>query len=151
MKRAVIFDFDGTLYDSRERQKRCFPDGGKKDFERWNREADSDFPNAWCAELVQATRSLGVLPLFVSGRDAAYTEEARGWLRRNLNLQPADYELFMRPSGDYRKDSDLKREIYHRQIRPRFDVRFCVDDRRQVVEMWRAEGLVCLQCAEGEF
>jgi hypothetical protein len=28
---------------------------------------------------------------------------------------------------------------------------FVVADRSRVVEMWRSEGLVCLQCAPGEF
>ena len=28
---------------------------------------------------------------------------------------------------------------------------FMVEDRSRVVEMWRSEGLVCLQCAPGEF
>jgi len=28
---------------------------------------------------------------------------------------------------------------------------FVVEDRSRVVEMWRGEGLVCLQCAPGEF
>jgi hypothetical protein len=28
---------------------------------------------------------------------------------------------------------------------------FVVEDRNRVVEMWRSEGLVCLQCAPGEF
>jgi hypothetical protein len=30
-------------------------------------------------------------------------------------------------------------------------VLFVVEDRNRVVEMWRKEGLVCLQCAPGEF
>ena len=28
---------------------------------------------------------------------------------------------------------------------------FVVEDRSRVVEMWRSEGLACLQCAPGEF
>jgi hypothetical protein len=28
---------------------------------------------------------------------------------------------------------------------------FVVEDRSRVVKMWRSEGLVCLQCAPGEF
>jgi len=30
-------------------------------------------------------------------------------------------------------------------------VLFIVEDRSSVVDMWRAQGLVCLQCAPGEF
>lgn len=151
LPRAIIVDLDGTLYDSKERQARCFPDGGKKDFARWNQEAELDFPHQWCAELVQAMRGTGVWPIFVSGRDGAFEVATRKWLKRYLNLADSDYLLFMRPSDDYRKDTDLKRQIYEECIRAHWDVRFCVDDRKQVVETWREMGLVCLHCAEGEF
>jgi hypothetical protein len=30
-------------------------------------------------------------------------------------------------------------------------VLFIVEDRTSVVEMWRAQGFVCLQCAPGDF
>ncbi len=151
MTRAVIIDLDGTLYDARARRERCFPEGGKKDFDRWNAEAHEDMPNSWCAELVQAMRATGSFPIFVSGRDGTYEPQTRAWLKRNLNLTDQDYLLYMRPAGDYRKDTELKREIFDTHLRNAFDVRFCVDDRRQVVEMWRELGLVCLQCDEGEF
>jgi hypothetical protein len=59
--------------------------------------------------------------------------------------------LFMRKSGDYRKDSVVKKEIYERHIKEDFNVEFVLDDRDQVVKMWREQGLVCLQVAEGNF
>ncbi len=31
-----------------------------------------------------------------------------------------------------------------------FDPKLAIDDRRRVVEMWRSQGLVCAQVAEGE-
>jgi hypothetical protein len=34
---------------------------------------------------------------------------------------------------------------------PPAQVLFIVEDRAAVVEMWRAAGYVCLQCAPGEF
>jgi hypothetical protein len=36
-------------------------------------------------------------------------------------------------------------------VRDNFDVQFVLDDRDQVVEMWRAMGLTCLQVAPGNF
>ena len=149
--RAIICDLDGTLYDSRERQARCFPPGEKRDFDRWNREALTDAPNLWCAELVHAMRSIGAFPIFVSGRDAAYENDTALWLKEFLNLNREDYLLYMRPTGDYRRDTDLKQQIYEQQIRDNWDVRFCIDDRRCVVDRWREMGLVCLQCAEGNY
>ena len=31
------------------------------------------------------------------------------------------------------------------------EVHVAVDDRSQVVEMWRKNGIICLQCDEGRF
>lgn len=59
--------------------------------------------------------------------------------------------LHMRPDGDFRPDVEVKKEIYKREIEGQFKVLFAVDDRASVVEMWRAQGLVCLQCAKGDF
>lgn len=150
--KAIIVDFDGTLYNSNERQKRCFPPGGRKDWKRWNDEAETDPPNSWCVQIVHAMRAAGTFPVFVSGRENAFREASVRWLKRNLNLvEGRDYELFMRTTNDSRKDSIIKSEIYHGHIEPKYDIQFCVDDRQQVVDMWRSLGLTCLQCAPGNF
>lgn len=57
----------------------------------------------------------------------------------------------MRKNDDYRQDAVIKEEIYNLYIQPKFDVLFCIDDRKQVVDAWRNLGLVCLQCDEGQF
>ena len=45
----------------------------------------------------------------------------------------------------------MKREIFERCIRDLYDIEFVLDDRNQVVEMWRSLGLKCLQVQEGDF
>jgi len=57
----------------------------------------------------------------------------------------------MRPTGDNRKDAIVKREIFDREIRDRYRILFVLDDRNQVVDMWRELGLTCLQVAPGDF
>ena len=55
----------------------------------------------------------------------------------------------LRPDGDRRTDVIVKREMLAGLDRSK--ILFVVEDRSGVVEMWRSEGLVCLQCAPGEF
>jgi len=62
-----------------------------------------------------------------------------------------DYTLFMRPDGDFRADNIVKQEIYDTHIKGKHDVLFVMDDRQQVVDMWRRNGLTCFQVAEGNF
>jgi len=60
-------------------------------------------------------------------------------------------ELFMRPEGDMRPDNIVKAELFDTYVRDNYDVQFVIDDRDQVVDMWRRMGLACLQVAPGDF
>jgi hypothetical protein len=57
----------------------------------------------------------------------------------------------MRKYGDFRQDSIVKQEIYEQLIAPDYDILCVLDDRQQVVDMWREIGLTCLQVAPGDF
>ena len=56
----------------------------------------------------------------------------------------------MRKDGDFRADYIVKQEIYDMHIKGK-NVLFVMDDRQQVVDMWRRNGLKCFQVAEGNF
>jgi predicted kinase len=87
--------------------------------------------------------------VFMSGRTDACKEATIDWLRYHTGLP---FELHMRASGDRRKDSIVKRELFDQHIRGKYNVLCVLDDRDQVVKMWREElGLTCLQVAEGNF
>jgi len=87
--------------------------------------------------------------IFVSGREDKYREETLKFFEKN-DLNEPD-ELFMRPTGDTRKDSILKKEIYDNHIKGKYNIKYVLDDRDSVVEMWREQGLTCLQVAPGDF
>ena len=86
--------------------------------------------------------------IYVSGRGSEHKDVTLDWLEKH-NF-PVDH-LHMRKSGDYRKDYIIKKEIYDEMIKEVFDILFILDDRKQVVDMWRKEGLTVLHCAEGDF
>lgn len=58
----------------------------------------------------------------------------------------------MRPD-DRRYDPDwvIKQEMLDRMNETGHNVRVAVDDRNQVVEMWRRNGVTCFQVADGDF
>ena len=56
----------------------------------------------------------------------------------------------MRQDGDFRRDDIVKQEILDKYI-DKDRVLFVLDDRDQVVDMWRRNGLTCFQVAEGDF
>lgn len=86
--------------------------------------------------------------VYLSGRDAEFREKTEVFLRNN-HCPPG--ELFMRPAGDKRKDWIVKAELFDQNVRDRYNVKFVLDDRNQVVQMWRKLGLTCLQVADGDF
>ena len=57
--------------------------------------------------------------------------------------------LFMRASHDKGPDSEAKQAIL--DYLPKDRIAYVLDDRNSVVEMWRRNGLTCLQCANGDF
>jgi hypothetical protein len=141
---AIIVDLDGTLYDCRERRDR-YMGGRRKNFDKFHAAAANDRAHLWCKEICLAFRARRYEVVVRGGADTEL------WIHRELGWLPAQYVLFMRPMKDTRKDSAVKLEIYKREIEPRYPVLFAVDDRAQVVEMWRSIGLTCLQCAPGNF
>jgi predicted kinase len=94
--------------------------------------------------------------IFLSGREG--TEEVRGktlkWLLDDFgvaDLTEGCWELFMRAEGDSRPDFIVKYELYNKHIRGQLNPIFSLDDRNQVVRLWRELGLKCLQTNWGNF
>lgn len=85
--------------------------------------------------------------IVMSGRDEVCRRETEEWLTGLVHFD----HLFMRPEGDMRKDNIVKAELFDNYVRDNFDVRFVLDDRNQVVDMWRSMGIKCLQVQEGNF
>jgi hypothetical protein len=59
--------------------------------------------------------------------------------------------LYMRPTGDNRKDSLVKEEILRHEILPNYYIEFALDDRQQVVDHLREMGLTVFQVAPGNY
>lgn len=133
---AVICDIDGTLAHM----------NGRSPFE-WHRVGE-DTVDTTVADLVRLEAGLGTPIIIFSGRDAICRQETIKWLKDN-NI-PFD-DLWMRREGDMRKDNIVKKELFDEFVRDRYNVKYVLDDRNQVVDMWRNMGLKCLQVAPGEF
>ncbi|MEU4619052.1 AAA family ATPase [Actinoplanes sp. NPDC023801] len=134
---AVLVDIDGTVALM----------SGRSPFE-WGRVGE-DEPNPAVIAAVRAMHAAGHAIVFCSGRDAVCRPETEAWLELFVGVP---YEaLFMRPEGDSRKDSIVKREIFDREVRDRWRIVGVFDDRQQVVRMWRQLGLTVFQVAEGDF
>jgi predicted kinase len=144
---VFLVDIDGTIASNgpldRSAPHRSFYD--------W-KSVGKDSPIEAVIEVVHAL-SRDMQPLYVSGRDASCFKETKEWIVRNLYSDDAFpvVNLFMRSENDMRKDSIVKLEIFDEKIRDNYNVKFCLDDRDQVVAAYRGIGLTVLQVANGDF
>ena len=89
--------------------------------------------------------------IFLSGRQDTKQcrEDTEKWLKDNLGL--SEVTLIMRSEGDFRPDDVVKKELYQKYIKDRYNVVCVFDDRDKVVKMWRNLGLLCCQVYYGNF
>lgn len=143
----ILVDIDGTLADCTHRlhhiQKR------PKDWDSFFAATADDRPIMPVIAMVSCMRAHpGHTLIFCSGRPEKTREATVAWLRRHgLPTKP----LYMRADGDHQDDQHLKRQLLARIRADGFDPILAIDDRKRVVDMWRAEGLICAQVAEGDF
>jgi len=146
-KKTILFDIDGTLAEITHRRK--FLEQEKKDWKSFNDKMGDDVPNAPVVELYKTLWESGKYDIIiVSGRTEKYRELSEQWLA--WNEIPFE-RLEMRPNGDSRADYIIKGELLDKFRAEGKEILFVVDDRQQVVDMWRRNGIACLQCAEGNF
>lgn len=145
---AVIFDIDGTLANCNHR--RHFVDGthGKKDFDAFYDAMSQDTINSTIHQMCNMYYMNDWYIIICTGRPEKYRAITEQWLR----LYGVFYkELMMRPDDRrYDPDYEVKQDMLAK-IRLEREVHFAVDDRKQVVDMWRSNGVICLQCDDGGF
>jgi len=90
------------------------------------------------------------VPIIVSGRTKSCMEKTKDWLEVYTDV-PRDAEVYMREEGDNRKDIVVKREIYEKYLKDRFNVAYILDDRPVVCRMWRDLGIPVLQLDDRNF
>ena len=86
--------------------------------------------------------------IVVSGRTDDFRELTERWFEK---WQIPLNELYMRRFGDYRADNIIKEEIFYKLQAKGYKIQLVIDDRDQVVKMWRSHGITCLQCDYGDF
>jgi len=137
LPKAVICDLDGTLALLNGRDPYMAS------------ACDQDALNAPVAELLKLKAQTGSKIILLSGRLDTYKEPTLKWLaQHNISY---DF-LKMREANDTRKDSIVKREFFDNHVDGKYYVEFILDDRNQVVDLWRDQlNLPCFQVYYGDF
>lgn len=137
LPKAVICDLDGTLSLL----------NGRDPYNAAT--CDNDLLNEPVAAVLKMAKQRGYQVILLSGREDKFREPTV----RFLNKHQIGYDLLlMRTSNDFRKDNIIKRELFEGEIQGKYFVEFLLDDRNQVVDMWRKDlHLPCFQVNYGDF
>lgn len=137
LPKAICCDLDGTLALLNGRDpymaKACI----------------KDILNKPVAHVLKSYKAMGYHIILLSGRFGTYRSETESWLKEH----GIAYDLLvMRDEKDQRKDAIVKREFFEQYVLGKFYVEFILDDRNQVVNMWRDElKIPCFQVNFGDF
>jgi hypothetical protein len=71
------------------------------------------------------------------------------WLHNVAGLEGYYERMYMRYSDDYRDDATIKKDLLQEIYDDGYVPIMVFDDREHVVDMWRQNGIRCLQVAPG--
>lgn len=160
----IIFDIDGVLADSSEREKKYLIGKEKKDI---------DWQSYYSGALNDPHIESGVLTakaflvaynlyfkqniygfwdyeiVFVTGREETVKMQTLQWLSDNLYIPIEKIKLFMRPVGKHTPNSKFKESIGEKLGFKNIALAF--DDNRSTVDMWRSHGVKCFHTDDRDF
>lgn len=146
---VYVFDLNGTLANIDHRLH--FIKTKPKNWPAFFEACKDDAPVEWVIDLLRTVAQGKAYILVLSGRSEQVRKATEDWLIKHGVFYS---ELLMRPKDEFRADEILKLEMLdgwlRRQELERSNIKFIVDDRQRVVDMWRREGFNVLQCAAWE-
>jgi predicted kinase len=126
---CCIFDADGTIFNY----------GDKNPYDRNFEEDEINWPvfQLFDNSLFDYRDKIFIF----SGRKEKYRNQTIQCLMEKTPLTTKHFELVMRNDNDTRKDYLVKLDFYNQYIKDKYNVRFAVDDRKQIKYLWLSLGI----------
>jgi predicted kinase len=137
LPRAVVFDNDGTI-------SLIHADRSPYDAST----CDQDMPHPHVIECMRLYFRAGYQILFVSGREEKDREPTERFYQKHF--PEVTYQLYMRPTGDQRKDVIIKEEIFNNHIKDKYYIAGWFDDRLQIVQWLYGNGFPVFRVGDPE-
>lgn len=132
---AYIVDIDGCLADSELRNlfQKEIQEG---DYTWFEQRLPYFKANKEFVRIINALSNTNTI-IFVTARSQKYWGETMAWLRRNITISLPI--IYMRPNNDMREDYMVKRDLYRKYIKGKFNVIAALDDNQGCIDMWQSE------------
>jgi len=148
MTPTIVFDIDGTIADCSHRLHHILKD--PKDWDSFYAEVLNDEPIVEMIELLQMYGETSYSIVLSTGRNRNCMADTRKWLMTHGTALSYD-TIFFRENNDHRPDYELKLDHIKAMRLDGYDPVLVFEDRSSVVNMWREQGIKCLQVAKGDF
>ena len=148
----VIVDIDGTIADNSHRVHHInsVQNNIPKNWKVYLSEIKNDTTHDDIIFILTAIKDAGAKLVLCTGRNEDEREDTWQWLESH-NIMHLFDNLYMRPINDYRPDDVIKLELLDKIRKDGYNPRIVFEDRSRVVDMWRKNGLRCLQVQSGDF
>ena len=113
-----------------------------------NKFIPDDTPHDDVIFLAKLLHEQGHTVIVCSGRGSEHRDVTEAWLSKH---GVPYHGLYMRPARDSRRDDIIKYELLEQIRAEHGEPYMAFDDRDQVVAMWRANGVRCMQVQPGAF
>lgn len=171
----VIFDIDGTLADASHRlhwiqdTANWIQKDGKLPRPNWEEflspqavAKDAIIEPIW--KVMRGLLNGGARVLFITGRSESLRQTTQDWLTSkecpirahtgwmltiNSNSPDKTLPIYMRPQGSRKPSHETKEQGLFQARFDGFDPKLVFEDRADDTAMWRRNGLICCQVAEG--
>lgn len=135
LPKCVILDHDGTL---------CHVSPNRSPYD--GTDSHEDTRNEIVCEYASFLKQNGYTVFILSGLEEKYRSQRESWLRTH----GVEYDyLYMRTTGDFRKDFIIKQELYEKYIKDKYFVHVIVDDRPMMQRHWISQGFSKRLCSVG--
>jgi FMN phosphatase YigB (HAD superfamily) len=149
MNKVILCDVDGTLANTDHREH--FLTVKPKRWKEYKKVAHLDTPYEDIVWLIKTLKKAGNTILIVTARSDDERKQTKEWLDKTAGLRGVYDKLYMRAVDDYRDHRIVKKELLQDIRLDGYDPYMVFDDHNGVVEMWRNEGIRCLQVQLGDF
>lgn len=148
MNPVVVFDIDGTIANNNHRKH--YVEQRPKNWQAYNTWMGEDSLYHDIADLLVTLSNNANHVILCTGREEVYREATWRWLR-SKGLSTYVTAMYMRLAKDYRSDAIVKVELLKEITADYSRPWLWFDDRQQVVDAIRAEGIRVLQVQPGDF
>lgn len=147
--KCIICDIDNTILDITQRFH--FLNGTNTDWDSFLAE-DAIMQDKPIWDTINIVGCLGkFFPIiFITGRNEGIreiTEKQISQIFREHQLL-CGFEIYMRTDRDWRKDTEIKKELYEKHVKDKYHVVAAFDDKTSIIELWRSLGITAYHVGE---